>query len=72
MNSGSLDSITADHIFDVFEHLVSEQNKTIIMVTHDMGLVSRFSRHLTIADGDLIELTESDSQLDKTLARRRR
>jgi putative ABC transport system ATP-binding protein len=52
--TGSLDSITADHIFDVFEHLVSDQGKTIIMVTHEMGLASRFSRSLTIADGELL------------------
>jgi putative ABC transport system ATP-binding protein len=58
--TGSLDSITADHIFDVFEHLVSDQGKTIIMVTHEMGLVSRFSRSLTIADGELLLETESD------------
>jgi putative ABC transport system ATP-binding protein len=60
--TGSLDSITADHIFDVFEHLVSEQGKTIIMVTHEMGLVSRFSRSLTIADGELLLETESDGR----------
>ncbi len=57
--TGSLDSITADHIFDVFEHLVSDQGKTIIMVTHDIGLVNRFSRSLTIADGELLTETES-------------
>jgi putative ABC transport system ATP-binding protein len=57
--TGSLDSITADHIFDVFEHLVSDQGKTIIMVTHDMGLVNRFSRSLTIADGELLLEIES-------------
>jgi putative ABC transport system ATP-binding protein len=57
--TGSLDSITADHIFDVFEHLVSDQGKTIIMVTHDMGLVNRFSRSLTIADGELLFETEA-------------
>ena len=51
--TGSLDSITADHIFDVFEHLVSEQGKTIIMVTHDDSLAPRFSRHVTLADGRL-------------------
>ena len=68
--TGSLDSITADHIFDVFEHLVSEQNKTIIMVTHDMGLASRFSRSITIADGELVEL-ELEPKLDKTTIRRR-
>ena len=53
--TGSLDSITADHIFDVFEHLVTEQGKTIIMVTHDNSLAPRFSRHLTIADGEIVD-----------------
>jgi putative ABC transport system ATP-binding protein len=57
--TGSLDSITADHIFDVFEHLVTEQGKTILMVTHDMGLASRFSRSLTLTDGELLLETES-------------
>lgn len=50
--TGSLDSVTADHIFEVFEHLV-ENGKTIVMVTHDMGLMPRFSRHLLIADGEI-------------------
>jgi putative ABC transport system ATP-binding protein len=52
--TGSLDSLTADHIFEVFEHLVSEQGKTIIMVTHDSSLASRFSRSLTLADGEIV------------------
>src|SRR6266545_1439359 len=53
--TGSLDSMTADHIFEVFEHLVNEQAKTIIMVTHDGTLIPRFTRHLTIADGEIVE-----------------
>lgn len=56
--TGSLDSITADHIFDVFEHLVTEQGKTIIMVTHDNSLAPRFSRHLTLADGEIVSDAE--------------
>ena len=52
--TGSLDSVTADHIFNVFEELLT-RGKTIIMVTHDMGLMPRFSRHLIIADGELVE-----------------
>lgn len=51
--TGSLDSVTADHIFDVFEHLV-ERGKTIVMVTHDLGLMPRFSRHFLIADGEVV------------------
>lgn len=55
--TGSLDSVTADHIFDVFEHLVSDQGKTIVMVTHDLSLGSRFSRTLQITDGELDALS---------------
>ena len=51
--TGSLDSITADHIFEVFGHLVTDQGKTIVMVTHDQSLATRFSRTLRIADGAL-------------------
>jgi putative ABC transport system ATP-binding protein len=51
--TGSLDSTTADHIFDIFERLV-EAGKTIVMVTHDNSLAPRFSRHLTIQDGEIV------------------
>lgn len=51
--TGSLDSVTAEHIFEVFEHLVSDLGKTIIMVTHDQTLATRFTRTLGIADGEL-------------------
>ena len=63
--TGSLDSITADHIFEVFEHLVTDQGKTIVMVTHDVSLVGRFSRSLTIADGELLSKAEPDSKSGK-------
>jgi ABC-type lipoprotein export system ATPase subunit len=53
--TGSLDSATAEHIFEVFEHLVSNLGKTIIMVTHDQSLAPRFTRTFGIADGELIE-----------------
>jgi lipoprotein-releasing system ATP-binding protein len=51
--TGSLDSVTAEHIFEVFEHLINEQGKTIVMVTHDQSLTPRFSRTLRIFDGEL-------------------
>lgn len=56
--TGSLDSLTADHIFEVFEHLVTDQGKTIVMVTHDESLKSRFTRTLRIVDGELEWATE--------------
>lgn len=51
--TGSLDSVTADHIFNLFERLV-EQGKTIIMVTHDNSITPRFSRHYFIQDGEIV------------------
>jgi putative ABC transport system ATP-binding protein len=51
--TGSLDSVTADHIFDLFRHLVTDQGKTIVMVTHDQSLAPKFSRTLRIVDGEL-------------------
>jgi len=51
--TGNLDSVTAEHILQVFEALVA-QGKTIIMVTHDRSLMSRFSRVVEIADGEIV------------------
>jgi putative ABC transport system ATP-binding protein len=51
--TGSLDSITAEHIFEIFERLVAS-GKTIVMVSHDTVLSPRFSRHLIIQDGEII------------------
>jgi putative ABC transport system ATP-binding protein len=69
--TGSLDSVTADIIFDLFSKLVYEKNKTIIMVTHDMSLTGKFSRSLTMQDGELIE-AELEPAFDKTMMRRRK
>jgi putative ABC transport system ATP-binding protein len=66
--TGSLDSVTADHIFDVFDHLVEAQGKTIIMVTHDNTLAPRFSRRLYIADGEII----AEEQYQVALPEKRR
>lgn len=67
--TGSLDSVTADHVFELFERLVAEQGKTIVMVTHDESLSPRFSRTLRIADGELITSplptnSKSDNEAD--------
>ncbi|MCD4802756.1 MAG: ABC transporter ATP-binding protein [Anaerolineales bacterium] len=52
--TGSLDSVTADHIFDLFQQLL-QADRTIVMVTHDQGLMPRFSRTVKIADGELVD-----------------
>ena len=51
--TGSLDSVTAEIIFQIFEKLV-ESGKTIIMVTHDFSLARRMSHSIYMADGEII------------------
>jgi putative ABC transport system ATP-binding protein len=63
--TGSLDSVTSEHIFEVFEHLVSDQGKTIIMVTHDKTLSPRFTRTLEIMDGELMALQGVSRELGR-------
>ncbi len=61
--TGSLDSETAETIFNIFAKLV-EQGKTVIMVTHDMDLASRFSRRLLISDGELVHKLDKKPSRD--------
>ncbi|MEM6281125.1 MAG: ABC transporter ATP-binding protein [Chloroflexota bacterium] len=51
--TGSLDSKTANAVFELFEKLVDE-GKTFLMVTHDNDLANRTRRLITIADGKLV------------------
>ena len=67
--TGSLDSVTADHIFEVFEHLVTAQGKTIVMVTHDESLKPRFTRTLGIVDGELTSETGPGTGLGESRAK---
>ncbi len=54
--TGSLDTVTSETIFQIFEKLVS-QGKTVIMVTHDHELTPRFTHYVQIADGELFDAT---------------
>jgi ABC-type lipoprotein export system ATPase subunit len=62
--TGNLDSVTAETIFQLFRRLV-DAGKTIIMVTHDSNLASRFMRTIHISDG---EITSTPSNGNGTVA----
>ncbi len=49
--TGNLDAKTANQVFDLFLHLVEEQGKTMIMVTHDQELAHRIPREVQIVNG---------------------
>jgi len=63
--TGSLDSVTSDHIFELFERLVQEQGKTIVMVTHDKSIAPRFTRTLRIVDGELGDPIADEEAVDE-------
>lgn len=48
--TGALDTKTAGEIMDVFKQL-HEQGKTVIIVTHDMGVAHQCERIIEISDG---------------------
>jgi putative ABC transport system ATP-binding protein len=65
--TGNLDSKTGKEIMDLFKDL-NKQGKTIILVTHDMGLLDYASKVLRMKDG-ILEKAEKES---KALGRKRK
>ena len=51
--TGALDSKTSGEIMDVFEKL-NQGGKTVIIVTHDMGVAARCGRVIEISDGEIV------------------
>ena len=51
--TGALDSKTAQEIMEVFKEL-HHQGKTVIIVTHDMGVAEQCDRIIEIADGQIV------------------
>ncbi len=51
--TGSLDSVTAETIYQIFDDLV-KQGKTILIATHDTSLSQRAHRNLLLSNGELI------------------
>lgn len=51
--TGNLDTQSADSILTLFEELV-DQDKTVLMVTHDDDLAARAARTIALADGKIL------------------
>lgn len=51
--TGALDSKTAAEIMEVFKSL-NTQGKTVVIVTHDMGIAQQCGRVIEIADGEIV------------------
>ena len=53
--TGNLDAATGTGVIDMLMSVVSEDKKTLIVVTHDQTLAQRGDRKLVIRDGALVE-----------------
>ena len=63
--TGNLDSENSDIVLELIVRLRREQNITLILVTHDMGIARKAARIITMKDGRIVSdgLNET-SQLD--------
>lgn len=52
--TGNLDSATGEQILDLFAELHG-RGKTVLMVTHNRGNISRASRSIRLSDGRIVE-----------------
>jgi lipoprotein-releasing system ATP-binding protein len=55
--TGNLDSRNAASMFDLFEGLVAERGRSVVVVTHDPGLAARARRQVRLVDGRIVEDT---------------
>lgn len=62
--TGNLDSATGDAVMRTFQAL-SATGRTVVLITHDVGVAARAGRALTLRDGLLSEgLRGADSRAD--------
>ncbi|RJU03592.1 ATP-binding cassette domain-containing protein, partial [Klebsiella pneumoniae] len=54
--TGALDQKTGKQIMELFESL-SEEGKTIIMITHDVNIAKQARRIIRLEDGQVTEVT---------------
>ncbi|MBE6002948.1 MAG: ABC transporter ATP-binding protein [Lachnospiraceae bacterium] len=53
--TGNLDSHTTDDVLDLMKKIVSEEHRTMVMVTHDPHIASWADRQLKVVDGHIVE-----------------
>ncbi len=52
--TGNLDRVTANQVFDLLLEINEEQNTSLVVVTHDLGLAAKMQRQYRLQDGKLI------------------
>jgi lipoprotein-releasing system ATP-binding protein len=49
--TGSLDSRSSEQVFEILRDVVEGRGKTVVAVTHDLGLAGRMHRRIQLMDG---------------------
>jgi lipoprotein-releasing system ATP-binding protein len=52
--TGSLDSQASEQVFQILRRVVDEGGKTVVAVTHDLGLAERMDRRVQLVDGAIV------------------
>jgi len=52
--TGSLDSKASEQVFATLREVVDTHKKTVVAVTHDMGLAARMDRRVELIDGAIV------------------
>lgn len=63
--TGNLDSINSEIVIKYFERLNLEENRTILMVTHDPTIASYSKKVLLMKDGAIVKQIEKENGEDK-------
>ena len=53
--TGNLDRVTANQVFDLLLEINREQNTSLVVVTHDLGLAAKMQRQYRLEDGKLTQ-----------------
>jgi len=57
--TGSLDSNASEQVFQILRDLVDRHGKTVVAVTHDLGLAERMDCQVHLADGSIVSTNET-------------
>lgn len=57
--TGNLDSRTSEEVMELMKRVVKEQNKTLVMVTHDVHLATYADRVFHIRDGKILKIEDN-------------
>ena len=66
--TGNLDSHTTEDVLRLLQKIVREEDRTLIMVTHDAHIASWADRQLRVVDGKIVEtVIRSDSPIEQKI-----